>query len=152
MKPVSMLDLSDVREGQVFHSGTYDMTHPRVKAFAAEFDPQGFHLTDDPEGYFTEQVASGWHTAAVTMRLFLEAMPLAGQRIGAGVADLKWVAPVQPDHKLRVEATVLTKRSSGSKPGMTILTVLVETYNQADTLVQTMKPTIFVRQPAREQA
>lgn len=145
-----MYQVSELQEGQVFRSGSYDMTFERVKNFAGEFDPQGFHLMDDPEGFYTDQVASGWHTAAVTMRLFLEAMPLAGKRIGAGVADLEWLKPVQPNDKLWVRATVLSIRSSRSKPGMSILKVLVETLNQADELVQSMKPTVFVRPVAKE--
>lgn len=150
MPATRMMRVEELAVGQVFHSGPYEVTREGIRQFAAEFDPQVFHLMDEPKSFFGEQVASGWHTAAITMRLFVEALPLAGGRVGAGVADLKWLRPVLPGDTLRVRAMPVEIKVSRSKPDTSILTVLVETLNQSDELVQSMKPTIVVRQPAEE--
>jgi acyl dehydratase len=142
--------VADLAAGEEFHSGTYEVTREGIRQFAAEFDPQAFHLMDDPKSFFGEQVASGWHTAAITMRLFVEALPLAGGRVGAGVDGLKWPAPVRPGDTLQVKATVKDVKASRSKPGTYILTVLVETSNQSGQLVQTMTPTVVVREPGEK--
>lgn len=150
--PARIWRAEELAPGQVFESGPYDVSREGIKQFAAEFDPQAFHLMDDPKSFFGEQVASGWHTAAITMRLFVEALPLAGGRVGAGVEGLKWPAPVRPGDTLRVKATVKDVKASRSKPGTNILTVLVETMNQSGELVQTMTPTVVVREPVEKPA
>ena len=83
------------------------MTADRIKAFAAEFDPQPFHLDEEAARgtFFGELVASGWHTAAMTMRLLVEGdMHPAGGTVGAGGEDLRWPRPVRPGDTLRVES------------------------------------------------
>ena len=85
------------------------VTAERIKAFAAEFDPQPFHLDEDagPGAFFAGLVASGWHTAAVAMRLIVDSdLGLGGQGAGVAVESMRWLRPVRPGDSLRVEGTV----------------------------------------------
>lgn len=143
-----MMRADDLAAGQVYRSRALPVTRAAITAFATEFDPQSFHLADDPDSLFGRQITSGWHTAAITMRLFVEAMPLEGGRVGAGVEALKWLRPVCPGDSLHVQATVLRITASRSRPGTAVLVVLIETFNQNDELVQSMQPTIILRSGA----
>jgi acyl dehydratase len=100
--------LDDLREGQVFTSPSREITAEAIKAFAAEFDPQPFH-TDEAaaeESFFRGLAASGWHTAALTMRLLVEGgLPLAGGSIGAG-GEIRWPRPTRPGDVLTVTCTI----------------------------------------------
>src|SRR5215831_8985133 len=92
------LSFDELRLGQRFVSGTHQLDEEQIRAFAGQFDSQPFHI--DPEAarvsLFGGLVASGWHTAAITMRLLVEGgVPLAGGIIGAG-AEITWPAPVRP--------------------------------------------------------
>jgi acyl dehydratase len=100
--------LEELRIGQRFQSGSHTMTAEEVKRFAAEYDPQPFHLDDEAARatLFGSLAASGWHTAAVSMRLNVEAAPFAGGIIGTG-GELVWTKPVRPGDTLRVETEVL---------------------------------------------
>jgi acyl dehydratase len=144
-----MYQASELQAGQVFHSGQYEMTRERITAFSSQFDPQPFHLRDEPGSPFPTQIASGWHTAAVTMRLFLEALPLTGDRVGSGVELLEWPRPVRVGDRLQVRVTILEVRGSRSKPGMTVARVLIETLNQNGEIVQSMQPNVLVLPPTR---
>jgi acyl dehydratase len=142
----------DFAVGQKFHSGTATITAERIKAFAAEFDPQPFHLDEEAakRSLFRGLAASGWHTAAVTMRLLVESdLHPAGGTIGAGGSDLKWPRPVRPGDTLRVEGVVLETRPSQSRPELGIVKVRLTTYNQAGEPVQISTPVLMVqRRPA----
>ena len=142
----------DFEVGQKFGSGTVTVTADRIKAFAAEFDPQPFHLDEQAARgtFFGELVASGWHTAAVTMRLLVEGgMHPAGGTVGAGGEDLRWPRPVRPGDTLRVEAEVLETRASRSRPEIGLVKIRTTTFNQAGEPVQLATPLLVVpRRPA----
>ena len=143
--------LEDFALGQTFTSGVARMDKARMIAFAEEFDPQVAHI--DEQGaratQFGRLVASGWHTAAVAMRLMIaDALPpIEGGGVGAGVEQLSWPAPVLPDDELRLTAEVTGNRALRSRPGKGIVTVRVELANQADVVVLRMVTSMVV--PAR---
>jgi acyl dehydratase len=137
--------LDDLREGQVFTSPSREITAEAIKAFAAEFDPQPFH-TDEAaaeESFFRGLAASGWHTAALTMRLLVEGgLPLAGGSIGAG-GEIRWPRPTRPGDVLTVTSTIEAIRASRSRPDRGMVTVRSETLNQRGETVQTLVSTII---------
>jgi acyl dehydratase len=139
----------DFTIGQRFRSrGTVTVTADGIKAFAAEFDPQPFHLDEAAaEGsFFAGLAASGWHTAAITMRLLVESdMHPAGGTIGAGGEELKWPRAVRPGDVLRAEAEVLEARASRSRPEIGIVKIRLVTLNQADQPVQISTPALVVQ-------
>ena len=125
------LFLEDFQEGQRFESGTREMTAEAIKAFAAEFDPQPFHLDEAAakDSFFGGLAASGWHTMAVTMRLMVEGgAPIAGGVIGAG-GEISWPRPTRPGDVLRVVSTVEKVTPSRSKPERGMLRMRSETLN-----------------------
>src|SRR4051812_30673483 len=118
------LYLDDLQVGQKFQTGTYRIDEEQIRAFAEQFDPQPFHLSaESAKGqFFGELVASGWHTAAITMRLMVAGLPIAGGLIGAG-AEISWPAPTRPGDTLRVEIEVVEIKPSRSRPdrGMVVV-------------------------------
>src|SRR5439155_25976483 len=103
------LYLDDLQIGQRFTSRTHVVDEEQIKAFAGQFDPQPFHLDNEAakDTLFSGLVASGWHTAAITMRLLVESgLPLAGGIVGAG-GELEWPNPTRPGDSLQVESEVL---------------------------------------------
>ena len=130
--------LEDLAVGQTFRSGTHTITAEEITAFARQFDPQPFHLGDDGAkgSIFGTLAASGWHTAAITMRLNVESsLPLAGGVIGAG-GEIKWPRPTRPGDTLLVVSTILEITPSRSKPDRGMVTARCETLNQAGEVVQ----------------
>src|SRR5206468_8393136 len=127
--------LEDFAVGQTFGSGRLRIDEQRIKTFAAEFDPQPFHLDDEAarQTLFRGLAASGWHTAAVTMRLLVESeiRPASGI-VGAGFDELRWPRPVRPGDELRVESDVLEVRPSKSRPDQGIIKARMTTLNQRD--------------------
>ena len=119
----------------------------RIIAFAAEFDPQPFHLDEQAASgsIFGGLIASGWHTAAATMRLLVESdlKPPDGL-IGAGFDEFRWPRPVRPGDELRVENEVLEVRQSKSQPDRGIVKVRTTTLNQHDEAVQIAVGNLFV--------
>jgi acyl dehydratase len=112
--------LEDFAIGQVFGSGKIRIDKERAKAFAAEFDPQPFHLDEEAarSTIFHGLAASGWHTAAVTMRLLVDSeIKPAGGIVGAGFEEFRWPYPVRPGDELRIESEILEVRPSKSRPG-----------------------------------
>lgn len=127
------LYLEDLRVGQRFVSGEYRMHLDAMKSFAAEFDPQPFHLDEEAaaKSIFRGLAASGWHTAAVTMRLMVTGgMPLANGIVGLG-GDIAWPKPTRPGDVLHVESEILEIIPSRSKPEQAIVRVRNATLNQA---------------------
>ena len=118
-----------------------------IKEFAAEYDPQPFHLDDGAarDTTFGGLAASGWHTAAMTMSLIVgsEFRP-AGGIIGFG-GDLQWLKPVRPGDELRVESEIIELRDSRSHPDQGLVKVRVTTLNQHNETVQTFTPTLLVK-------
>jgi acyl dehydratase len=126
------LCLEDLAVGQTFQSGTYRMQVARIKAFAAEFDPQPFHLDEAAaeQSLFRGLAASGWHTAAVTMKLLTSGgLPFANGLIGLG-GELAWPSPTRPGDILQVTSEVLGIVPSRSKPDRGVVTVRSVTRNQ----------------------
>lgn len=126
------LYLEDLQVGQRFTSSTYLMDESRIKAFAAEFDPQPFHLDEAAAraSVFHGLAASGWHTAAVAMRLLVAGgLPFANGIIGAG-GEIAWPKPTRPGDTLRVESEILEIVPSRSKPNQALVTVKMTTLNQ----------------------
>jgi acyl dehydratase len=145
--------LEDFAVGQTFGSGRARIDAARIKAFAREFDPQPFHLDEEAAhtSIFRGLAASGWHTAALTMRLLVESeLRPAGGLIGAGFDEFRWPRPVRPGDELRVESEVLEVRPSKSRPGQGLVKVRMTTLNQGGEAVQIMVANIVV--PRRQSA
>ena len=131
--------LEDFAAGQSYRSGRLRVEEQRVKSFAAEFDPQPFHLDADAArgSIFGGLAASGWHTAAMTMRLLVESeFKPAGGIIGAGFDEFRWPAPVRPGDELHLDIEVLEVRPSKSRPSQGMVKVRTTTRNQKGEAVQ----------------
>jgi acyl dehydratase/ribonuclease HI len=140
-----VLHLDDLRVGQKFSSGTYRMTDDRIKSFAAEFDPQPFHLDDAAARHsvFRGLAASGWHTASATMRLMVTSgLPFAGGLVGLG-GEIAWARPTRPGDTLRVESEIVAIMPSRSKPNQAVVTVRSVTFNQKSEQVQVLTSKIL---------
>jgi acyl dehydratase len=132
------LYLDDLAVGDQFGTHEVTLTREGCKAFAAEFDPQPFHLDEAAgrQSVFGRLAASGWYTASLSMRLLVEGeMQIAGGLIGLG-GEMKWPRPTYPGDTLRVETAVLDVRVSESKPDRGIVTVRNRTLNQHGEAVQ----------------
>jgi acyl dehydratase len=139
--------LEDFAMGQTFGSGRLRIDAERAKAFAAEFDPQPFHLDEEAAAntLFRGLAASGWHTAAVTMRLLVDSeLKPAGGIVGAGFEELRWPRPVRPGDVLRVESEVLEVRPSRSRPEQGLIKVRTTTLNQNGEAVQVFVGNLIV--------
>ena len=131
--------LEDFAAGLTFTSGVARIDADQITRFAAEFDPQPFHLDDEAarDTIFGGLAASGWHTAAVTMKLTVESdFKPAGGIVGAGFDELRWPRPVRPGDELHVEGEVLETRPSKSNPRQGLLKVRTSTMNQDGEVVQ----------------
>ena len=131
--------LEDYAVAQTFGSGRLRVDKERIKTFAAEFDPQPFHLDEEAarETIFRGLVASGWHTAAMTMRLLVESeFKPAGGIVGAGFEELRWPRPVRAGDELRTESEILEVRPSKSRPEQGLIKVRTTTLNQNGEAVQ----------------
>jgi acyl dehydratase len=131
--------LEDFAVGQTFMSGRLRIDAARIKSFAAEFDPQPFHLDEEAarDTIFQGLAASGWHTAALTMRLLVESdFKPAGGIVGAGFDEFRWPRPVRPGDELHVESEVLEVRPSKSRPSQGMIKVRSTTLNQNGEVVQ----------------
>ncbi|HEV8517433.1 MAG TPA: MaoC family dehydratase [Burkholderiales bacterium] len=148
--------LEDFAVAQTFGSGRIRIAKERIKTFAAEFDPQPFHLDEDAARgtMFRGLAASGWHTAALTMRLLVESeFKPAGGIIGAGFDELRWPRPVRPGDELRVESEVLEVRPSKSRPNQGWIKLRITTLNQNEEPVQIFVGNLIVpSRPADVQA
>ena len=146
-RPIFHLD--DLRVGQKFETGSYRMDEARMKAFAAEFDPQPFHLDEAAAkaSVFHGLAASGWHTAAATMRMIVDGkFKLAGGSVGLG-GEIAWPLPTRPGDTLRVHTEVVEIVPSKSKPNQAIVKIRNVTVNQKGEEVQvfTAKLMVFKR-------
>src|ERR1700736_4674763 len=121
---MAKLYLDDLTVGQRFTSPSLTVTEDEIKAFAVKCDPQPFHLSDEAakQTLFGGLAASGWHTAALTMRLIVESVPLAGGVIGSG-GELSWPRPTKAGDRLRVVTEVLSITPSKSKPDRGMITM-----------------------------
>lgn len=143
--------LEDLAPGARFETGRVTVTEAEVVAFASAFDPQPFHT--DPvaacDSLFGRLVASGWHTAAVSMRLFVDGpFALVGGTIGARISDLSWPRPTEPGDSIRVVTEVLAVRGSQSRPDRGWVTIRNTSLNQRDEPVQILTADLFCRRRA----
>lgn len=140
-----LLYLDELSVGQTFQSGSRTISADDIKRFAAEFDPQPFHLDEAAaaQSFFKGLAASGWHTAAVTMRLIVDSVNLAGGVIGAG-GTLTWPRPTRPGDTLQVTSTIVEITPSRSKPDRGMVKLRIETRNQRGEVVQDLAPTLLV--------
>jgi len=140
--------LEDFKAGQTFRSGRIGIDGERIRTFAAEFDPQPFHLDERAasDSIFGGLAASGWHTAAITMRLLVDSdLKPAGGIVAAGFDEFRWPRPVRPGDELRVESEVLEIRASKSRPDQGIIKVRATTLNQNNEAVQVSVGNLIVR-------
>ena len=146
--------LEDFEPGQKFGSNRLAVEASRIKSFAAEFDPQPFHLDVSAarDTFFKGLAASGWHTAAITMRLLVDGeLKPAGGIIGAGFDEMRWPKPVRPGDELRVESEILEVRPSKSRPDQGVIKLRTTTLNQDGEPVQVFVGNLIVlRRPPAE--
>jgi acyl dehydratase len=149
------LYLEDLAIGQRFTSATHALDEQQIKTFAGEYDPQAFHLDEGAArvSLFGGLAASGWHTAAITMRLLVAGgLPIAGGIIGAG-GEISWPRPARPGDVLSVESEVIAIRPSNSRPERGMVTVRSETRNAKGEIVQVLVAKLVVpRRGAKAQA
>lgn len=145
---MNSLYFEDLEAGTKFAAGPVTMDRDRAIAFAAEFDPQPQHLSDEQaqNSHFGTLVASGWHTAALTMRLQFDAFfgRFPGGGIGAQVDRLAWRRPVAPGDALHVVIEVLATRPSRSRPMMGLATLRTTTFNQREEAVMDMEAAVLL--------
>jgi acyl dehydratase len=144
--------LEDFAAGQVYGTGRLRVERERIKSFAAEFDPQPYHLDEEAarNSFFGGLAASGWHTAAITMRLMVEGdLKPAGGIIGLGFEEFRWLRPVRPGDELRVESEVLEVRPSKSRADQGLVKLRSTTLNQNGEAVQVVVGSLLV--PKRAQ-
>lgn len=138
--------LDDLRVGQRFQSASHVLSADDIKRFAGEFDPQPFHLDEDAasRSLFGSLAASGWHTAAITMRLLVGGgAPIADGIVGAGV-EISWPRPTRPGDTLHVISEVTEITPSRSRPRQGIVVLRSETRNQNDEVVQVLTSRLVV--------
>ncbi|WP_267434995.1 MaoC family dehydratase [Sphingomonas sp. GM_Shp_1] len=148
-----MIWLEDMAVGDVARFGACHVDRDEVIAFAARYDPQPFHLSDEAAAatHFGRLSASGWHTASMTMAMIVAHYRDIGfQSLGSpGIDELRWLKPVYPGDTLRCETEVLETRRSASRPDMGFVVSLLTVYNQDDVAVMRFRPTVMIRtQPA----
>lgn len=145
------LHLDELFAGQRFRSGSYAISAEEITAFARQFDPQPFHLGEESARgtFFGALVASGWHTAALSMRLNVEGgLPISGGIIGAG-GEVSWPTALRPGDVIHVESEITEIVPSRSRPDRGTVTVLSHTLNQRSEVVQILKmKLVALRRPA----
>lgn len=150
-QPDPTLFLEDLEPGQSWTTDSHTLAADEVVAFASAWDPQPFHLDAEAGrgSLLGALAASGWHTAAVTMRLQVRSgPPIAGGWIGAG-ARVDWPRPTYPGDTLRATCEIVEVRPSRSRPDRGLVTMLTTTRNQRDEVVQTLTATLVV--PRRDE-
>lgn len=142
----------DVAVGDSVTFGPLTISREEIIAFAQEFDPQPFHLSDEAaeETHFGSLASSGWHTTALSMKMLVAAWKanpgIQAASLGAlGVDELRWLQPVRPGDRLHGTSEVVEKKASKSRPEMGIVKSLVTVMNQRDEPVMTMKPIAMFR-------
>jgi acyl dehydratase len=140
-----LLYLDDLQVGQRFSSASITIDTAAIKKFAADYDPQPFHLDEvaAEKSIFKGLAASGWHTASISMRLIVESAPLAGGLVGAG-GEVTWPRPVRPGDTLHVESEVVEIIPSKSRPDRGIAVVRSQTLNQHGEVVQLLTSKLMV--------
>jgi acyl dehydratase len=138
--------LDDLQVGQRFTSASLQIDEAQIKAFAGQFDPQPFHLDNEAakNTMFGGLAASGWHTAALTMKLMVESgAPFSGGIIGAG-GEITWPRPTRPGDVLTVFSEVIEVTPSRSRPDRGMVTLRSETRNERDEVLQVLTAKLVV--------
>ena len=151
MTSQSKLYFEDFTPGRIFNSESLVVDVAAIKAYAAQFDPQPFHLDEESakQTFFKGLAASGWHTVSMTMRLLVDGgLPIAGGIIGAGADEIRWPRATRPGDTLRVQSEVLEARPSKSRPDQGLIRVRMTTLNQNDEPVQIMIGNLVVPRTA----
>jgi acyl dehydratase len=148
------LYFEDFPPGEVVEYGDMEVSAVRIKAFAEQFDPQPFHLDENAarDSMAGGLIASGWHTAAMLMRMncdhFLNRSAAQGS---PGIEEVNWLKPVRPGDRLRVRRTTVSARASASRPELGLVDFMFEVVNQKGEVAMTQKNVIlFTRRPAAE--
>jgi acyl dehydratase len=146
--------LEDFAAGQVFNTGRHRVDKEQIFAFARQFDPQPFHTDEEAarKSPFQGLAASGWHTAAMTMRLMVDGeFKPAGGILGVGFDDLSWPRPVRAGDELHAQSEILDVRPSKSKPGRGMIRVRTTTFNQNNEPVMMFTGNLLVpKRPASQ--
>jgi acyl dehydratase len=141
----------DVMVGDTLTFGPLSISREEIIAFAAQYDAQPFHLSDEAaaETHFGSLSASGWHTTALFMKMFVAEMQDSGHQdasLGAmGVDELRWLMPVRPGDTLSGTSEVIEKKASRTRPEMGIVKSRVTIINQQDQPVMTLMPIVLLR-------
>lgn len=139
--------LEDFAAGQVYRSSRLQVNKEQILAFASQFDPQPYHLDEEAarKSVFKGLAASGWHTAAMTMRLLVQSefQPADGI-LGVGLEELSWPRPVRPGDELRLESEVLEVRPSRLRADRGVIRVRTTTFNQNNQPVQIFTGNLLV--------
>lgn len=137
--------LDDLAVGDRYLSREFPLDPAQIKAFARDFDPQPFHLDEAAAAasFFGGLAASGWHTAAITMRLMVESVPFVDGLIGAGV-EISWPRPTRPGDVLHVESSITDIAPSKSRPDRGIVTLKTDTFNQNGEALQKLVSKLLV--------
>jgi acyl dehydratase len=141
-RPITDRYLEDYVEGDVHSFGTITVEPDEVTTFAKRFDPQAMHTDPDAakNAPFGGIIASGWHTAGLMMRLYVEHyLTHVASLASPGLDELRWLKPVRPGDRLSVRATVLKAVPSRSKPDRGAVTSFIEVINQGGEIVMTLK-------------
>ena len=131
----------DFQPGEASEAGPYVVSREEIIAFARQFDPQPFHLSDEGgrEGIFGGLIASGWHTGSLWMRLYVDSLLGAASAMGSpGIEELRWLAPVRPGDTLSARLVVLETAPSGRHPGRGTIRTRGEMVNQDGVTVMSM--------------
>jgi acyl dehydratase len=142
------LYFDDIAEHTVAEFGSFEMTQDEIIRFAKAYDPQSFHTEPlpPPGSAFPKLIASGWNTAAATMRMLVENWIVKCHVFPSpGIDELRYVRPVFPGDILRVRLSVIAKRKSASKPDRGIVNCRVETLNQNGEVVLAFKSIEFLK-------
>ena len=139
--------LEDYFVGQIFKSARVKVEKDEIIKFGTQFDPQPYHLDEEAarNSVFRGLAASGWHTAAMTMRILVDGeFRPAGGIIGVGFDELSWPRPVRPGDELHAKSEVLEVRPSKSRPDRGLIRVRTTTFNQNDEIVQVYTGNLIV--------
>ncbi len=146
--PVEDRWFEDFEAGAVYEFGNAEVTEADVLDFARRFDPQPMHVDPDAaaQGHFGGLIASGWHTAGLMMRLFVDHfLPRNASLASPGIDELRWTRPVRPGDVLRLRVTVLEATRSRSRPDRGMVRTLIEVLNQNGEVVMSLKPMNLLR-------
>ena len=140
--------IEDFNDGDTMEHDCGVVTKEEIIKFAEQFDPQYFHVDEEAaaKSMYQGLIASGWHTASITMRALVDMYLAESASLGSpGLDKLRWHLPVRPNDQLRVLTTVKSSRLSSTKPGIGILNSLIEVTNQNKELVLSMDVTGFFK-------